>query len=733
MPISDDSLRPIAEKVHAGRRLSFDDGVTLFRSSDVHTVQQLAHGVRVRKNGFKTFYNVNVHLEPTNVCIYKCRFCAFGEHLRGDDAYTWTVDEVLAHLRKITPERATEVHIVGGLHPRLHLAYYEELFRAIRREFPRLHIKALTAVEIDYLAKVARLTHAQVLERLIAAGLQSMPGGGAEIFAQEIWDQICPEKPGAGNYLAVHRTAHRLGLRSNCTMLYGHLEDVEHRVDHMIRLRALQDETGGFQTFIPLAFNPINTDLEERGWTSGLDDLRTVAVARLMLDNFDHIKTYWIMVGEKTAQVALAWGADDIDGTVTEEKITHAAGARTPQALTVREIERLIREAGFEPVERDTLYRELSPPARAPEGAGAATRTPRVATHGSRRMSFDEALELMEHCRDLGALGEAAHAVRLAKHPEPVVTYIVDRNINYTNVCTEYCKFCAFYRPPRHSEGYVLDRETLARKSEELLAGGGRQILLQGGIHPDLRIEWYEDLLRWFGREFPELHIHGFSAPEIYRFAEISGISLEETIARLRDAGLRSIPGGGAEILTESTRRRISPLKITTDQWTEVMTTAHRLGLRSSATMVIGLGESMRERIEHLDLIRRVQDETGGFTAFIVWTFQEDHTPLKGKVELAGASEYLRVLSLARLYLDNVENMQSSWVTQGDKIGQMALFHGANDMGSTMFEENVVSAAGTTYSLDARAIERVIRTAGFRPQQRDFFYHWVEPRVPVMA
>ncbi|MBN1475648.1 dehypoxanthine futalosine cyclase [Candidatus Sumerlaeota bacterium] len=346
-------------------------------------------------------------------------------------------------------------------------------------------------------------------------------------------------------------------------------------------------------------------------------------------------------------------------------------------------------------------------------------------------MTFNEAVDLMEHCHDLAALGQAAHAVRLARHPEPVVTYIVDRNINYSNVCTELCKFCAFYRPKGHSESYILDRETFARKVEELREAGGRQILLQGGIHPDLKIEWYEEMLRWLRSDYPDIAIHGFSAPEIYRFAEISGISLRETIERLRDAGLQSIPGGGAEILTETSRQRISPLKITTDQWFEVMRTAHDLGMRTTATMMLGCGEAPRERIEHLERLRQLQDETGGFTAFICWTFQEENTALRGKVPLAGAHEYLRMLSIARLYLDNFENMQSSWVTQGAKIGQLALFHGANDMGSTMLEENVVSAAGTIFHMDARGIERVIRDAGFRPQQRDFFYNPVEPRVPV--
>lgn len=729
----DRNLAPIAAKVEAGQRLSFEEGVTLFHTPDVHTVQRLAHMVRTRLHGAKTYYNINTHLEPTNKCVFQCRFCAFAKKINDPEGYAWTVDEVLEHIRNTAPINATEIHIVGGLHSKMRTDYYCDLFRAIRREFPHLHIKALTAVEVDFFARMDKTTHDDVLRRLMDAGLGSMPGGGAEIFDPEIWDQVCKEKPGFQNYLAVHRTAHSLGLKSNCTMLYGHIESVEHRVDHMIRLRELQDETGGFQTFIPLAFNPMHTDLEEKGWTTGLDDLRTIAVSRLMLDNIPHIKTYWIMVGAKTAQVALSWGANDIDGTVTEEQITHAAGADTPQTLTVEKLEHLVREAGLVPVERDTLYNEIRrDEAEAPSPVSSVSDVAQAPSPVSaRRMSYDEAVELMEHCHDLAALGEAAHAVRMQKHPDDVVTYIVDRNINYSNVCTEYCKFCAFYRPKKNREAYILDRDVIASKMIELREAGGRQTLLQGGIHPDLGIEWYEDLLRWMRAEFPDIAVHGFSPPEIYRFAEISGIPLRDTIARLRDAGLQSIPGGGAEILTEQSRMRLSPLKITTDQWLEVMQTAHQLGLRTSATMMFGHGEEMWERIEHLDRLRRLQDETGGFTAFICWTFQEENTAMEGKVPLAGAHEYLRMLSIARLYLDNFDNMQASWVTQGAKIGQVALFHGANDMGSTMLEENVVSAAGTTFHMDAKGIERIVRDAGFRPQQRDFFYEHVEPRVAI--
>jgi aminodeoxyfutalosine synthase len=275
---ADPALGLIAEKVFAGERLSLDDGVALFVSRDVHTVQRLAHWERLRRHGRKAFYNINTHLEPTNRCVFACRFCAFAKRINDPEGYAWSVEEVLEHIRKTAPRNATEVHIVGGLHPKMRTSYYEDLFGAIGREFPHLHIKALTAVEIDFLARMDKIPHEEVLRRLMAAGLGSLPGGGAEIFDPEIWEIVCEEKPGVANYLMVHHTAHRLGLRSNVTMLYGHVEEPWHRVDHMVRVREAQDESlrsdwAGFQTFIPLAFNPMHTELEERGWTTGLDDL----------------------------------------------------------------------------------------------------------------------------------------------------------------------------------------------------------------------------------------------------------------------------------------------------------------------------------------------------------------------------------------------------------------------------------------------------------------------------
>jgi cyclic dehypoxanthinyl futalosine synthase len=342
------------------------------------------------------------------------------------------------------------------------------------------------------------------------------------------------------------------------------------------------------------------------------------------------------------------------------------------------------------------------------------------------RISPDEALELYRFpLEELGVLANARRDLAKAKsyngRGREIVTYIVDRNINYTNVCNVYCKFCAFYRTERDEDHYVLSFEQLDQKLDELSAVGGVQILMQGGHHPKLGFDWYIDLLRHIREKYPHINIHGFSPPEFQHFAETFGMPLREVISEFKNAGLGSIPGGGGEILVDRVRKKISPLKIDSDQWLEVMQVAHELGLKSSATMMFGHVETIEDRVEHLQRIREQQDRGGGFTAFICWTFQPQHTVLKVKYP-TGVAEYLRTQALARIFLDNIDNVQSSWVTQGPGIGQIALKYGANDFGSVMMEENVVSSAGTTFRLDATEIESLIRDAGYEPHRRNNWY-----------
>jgi aminodeoxyfutalosine synthase len=352
-------LEAIREKVEAGERLSFDDGLFLCERVDLFTLGELANRVRERKNGHFAYYNVNTHLNPTNVCVYRCTFCAFRADLKSAKGYVMSDEQVLARAAEAERRGATELHIVGGLHHQLPYDWYLNVIRIIHGAHPRLHLKAYTAVEWDWFARLTGRPTKDLLAEFQEAGLGSLPGGGAEIFHPEVRDRICEHKADAAEWLRIHREAHELGLRSNATMLYGHIEEARHRVDHLVRLRELQDETGGFQTFIPLAFHPDNTRLAHLRKPSGLLDLRTMAVSRLMLDNFPHVKAYWVMLGIPTAQVALSFGADDLDGTVVHEKIYHDAGSDSPQELSVAEIRRLIEEAGRVPVERDTLYREV--------------------------------------------------------------------------------------------------------------------------------------------------------------------------------------------------------------------------------------------------------------------------------------------------------------------------------------------------------------------------------------
>jgi aminodeoxyfutalosine synthase len=357
MPITFEDIR---KKLESGQRLSAMDGEFLFRRDiDPHAVGELADIVRRRMNGNIAYYNLNAHVNPTNVCYYRCALCAYSRDDADRHAFVLSIDEIIEHGRKANAMGCTELHIVGGSHPDKPYEWYLQIIRELHAAFPGMHLKAWTAVEIDWFSKISKKPVKAVLEEMMVAGMGSMPGGGAEIFDPEVRTRICARKADARRWLAVHRTAHGLGMKSNASMLFGHIEAIEHRIDHLLQLRRLQDATGGFQTFIPLAFHPKNTQFPSLPGPSAIDVLRTVAVSRLMLDNFAHIKAYWVSLGVGTAQAALAYGADDFDGTVAQEKIHHAAGATSPESLTLAELQHLIAETGREPVERDTLFRRV--------------------------------------------------------------------------------------------------------------------------------------------------------------------------------------------------------------------------------------------------------------------------------------------------------------------------------------------------------------------------------------
>jgi aminodeoxyfutalosine synthase len=360
MTATDAKTLELRDKLFAGQRLSFADGVHLDKFADLATLGEMANHVREAKNGNVTYYNVNQHLNPTNVCVYRCNFCAFRADLKSDRGYVMSDEQILHRAREATAAGATELHIVGGLHHQKPYAWYKHILEIIHDDYPELHLKAWTAVEWDWFQRVTKRPIEDLIEEMKEAGLGSLPGGGAEIFDPGVRAQLCEHKADGTEWLKIHRAAHNAGLRSNATMLYGHIETAEHRVDHLLQLRTLQDETGGFQTIIPLAFHPDNTRLAHIPRPTGVMDLRTMAMCRILLDNFPHVKAYWVMLTMPVAQVAQSYGADDIDGTVVHEKIYHEAGSDSPQEHTVADLRRLIREAGRDPVERDTLYNEVT-------------------------------------------------------------------------------------------------------------------------------------------------------------------------------------------------------------------------------------------------------------------------------------------------------------------------------------------------------------------------------------
>jgi len=370
LQINDEHLKPIADKVLAGERLAAEDGVALYRSPDLLAIGWLANYVREKKHGNTCFFNVNRHINPTNICVAHCKLCAFGRDPNAPGAYNFALEEIYLRAEQGMREGATEFHMVGGLHPDLPFEYFLEMMRGLKKRCPTVHLKAFTMVEVGYFSRIAKLSIRDTLVALKEAGVDSLPGGGAEIFNPRVRKLICDHKVSGRQWLNIARTAHEIGLRSNATMLYGHVETDDERVEHMLLLRELQDETHGFSAFIPLAFHPDNTGLAHLPPTTGYHDLKSIAISRLLLDNFDHIKAYWVMLTPSIAQIALRFGADDLDGTVVEEKIYHDAGAKTAEFTPRLELERLIREAGRVPVERDTLYRPVDrskmPPPQGP-------------------------------------------------------------------------------------------------------------------------------------------------------------------------------------------------------------------------------------------------------------------------------------------------------------------------------------------------------------------------------
>jgi dehypoxanthine futalosine cyclase len=707
-------------------RLSVAAALDLLKHADTAELMGRADAVRRQMHGQATYFTHSLNLNPTNVCENRCELCAFWREPDAPDAYTLTLDQARERLLAARAAGLTDLHIVGGLRETVGLEYCEALFRLAREIMPGVLIQGLTAVEIHYLARLAGISVPDTLHRLQAAGLSALPGGGAEIFGARTRERICSHKIAAAEWLEVHRQAHALGLPSNATMLFGHLETPEDIVDHLARLRELQDATGGFRAFIPLPFQPRGTRLPVSRGPGGYPSARVVALARLFLDNFQHVRVLGNYFDRKVLQVMLYSGVDDLGGTSLDERIARAAGAPQDQGFGgVEEMAAFVRAVGLEPVLVNSLYRPAAPlPTPAPSAARRRTGPSAALSAALRqaerheRLSAADALALHDEAsvHQLGALAEQR---RRRQVPGNLGTFVVDRNISITNVCEAGCKFCAFHVAPGSPRAFALSIDEIVRQVVESVERGASQVLLQGGLNPDLDIRFYEQMLAAI-KQRVQVCLHSLSPAEVHYLARRAGLTLRQALERLRLAGLDSLPGGGAEILVDAVRREVSPHKISSADWLAVMEAAQGLGMRTTATMVYGLGETGAQRVEHLLRLRELQDRTGGFTAFIPWSFQSSRT--QWPQPPASGLEYLRIVALARLVLDNVAHIQAGWVTEGPDLAQLALAFGADDFGGVLMEEQVVRATGTSYAIAPDQVIALIAQTGLTPAERDTQY-----------
>lgn len=713
------------QTIEPRNRLSPDAALELLRHGDTAELMGQANQFRLQLHGRTTYYTHSLNLNPTNICGNRCELCAFWREPDATDAYVMSLEQARERLLAARKMGLTDLHIVGGIQEDLGLEYYEALFRLAREILPTVLVQGLTAVEIHSLAQRATLPVSTVLRRLRDAGLSAIPGGGAEIFNAPVRDRICSRKISAEEWLSVHRQAHELGIPSNATMLFGHLETGEDIIDHLCRLRALQDLTGGLKAFIPLPFQPKGTRLAVKRGPCGYTTARVVAVARLFLDNIPHIRMLVNYADRKLLQVLLEGGADDLGGTSLDERIAKAAGAPTEQRFgTTGELETFITQLGLSPRLVNSRYESASQPD--PIFIGDAQETavaPLLRTALNKaglgsRLSAPEAVALLDKA-GLAQLGMLAHRRRFQAVPGTIGTFVMDRNLSSTNICEAGCKFCAFHVAPGSSKGFCLTANEMIQQVVESVGRGATQVLIQGGLNPDLDLQFYEHLFAAIKKRV-DVCVHSLSPTEVTYLARKGGLSLRETLERLRHAGLDSLPGGGAEILVNEVRQRVSPRKINADEWMAVMEVAQKMGIKTTATMVYGLGETSAQRVEHLLRIRALQDRTGGFTAFIPWSFQPNKTQLEQRP--ATGPDYLRMVALARLVLDNIPHIQAGWVTEGPDLAQLALVFGADDFGGVLMDEQVVRATGTTYAMAAELVVTLIAKTGLAPAQRDTQY-----------
>lgn len=708
----------------SGSRISPEQALELLREGGCAELMGRADGIRRDLHGRRTYFVHSLNLNPTNICENQCDLCAFWRDGGAEDAYVMSLEDARGRVEAAKGWGLTDVHIVGGLTERLGLDYYESLIRLCRRLLPGALVQGMTAVEIHYLAELDGLSVGEVLRRLKDAGLGAIPGGGAEIFAERVRARICPRKISAEQWLSVHEQAHAIGLPTNATMLFGHIESPAEIVDHLSRLRGLQDRTGGFGAFIVLPFHVKGTKLDVEAGPGGYAIARVVALARIFLDNFPHVRVLANYTDRKLLGVLARAGADDIGGTSLDERIARAAGAeRTHGFARPAEMADFVTALGLEPVLVNSAYEQAQPEATGDTLPAGIIKSDRLAGALARaaageRLSAEDAVELHDNAT-YQQLGELAHRRRLGAVEGGTVTFVLDRNISITNICEAGCKFCAFHVEPGSPDGFVLSMDEIVAKVVEAADVGATQIMLQGGLNPDLDLEFYEKMLLAV-KGCAEVWVHSLSPPEVCFLAEREGVSVEQVLVRLQAAGLDSLPGGGAEILVDDVRRRVSPGKIGAGEWFDVMEVAHALGMKTTATMVYGLGETTAQRMEHLIRVRDLQDRTGGFTAFIPWSFQSNRTQLSPKAQTG--VDYLRIVAMSRLVLDNVRHVQAGWVTEGPALAQLALSFGADDFGGVLMEERVVRATGVAYAVTGEQVVSLIRETGMTPVQRTTQY-----------
>jgi dehypoxanthine futalosine cyclase len=710
-------------------RISDEEALDMLQNMPTAELMARADAIRRERHGSKTYYVHSHNLNPTNLCVVKCRLCSFWRPEGAKDAYITTLDDARKNLERAQNWNLTDLHIVGGMIPELDITYYEKLFSLARKMLPGVLLQGMTAVEIHWIAGNAGISIKECLQRLQACGFGSISGGGAEIFHGDIRKKIATTKILAEHWLDVHETAHELGIPTNATMLFGHIEKDEHLVDHLSRLRNLQDKTNGFQAVIPLPFQANGKALGVKYTPGGDRQVRVAALSRIYCDNFPHVRMLVNYMDRKLLGVLTHSGVDDIGGTSLEERIAKEGGAPQSQKFfTAKEMEDFLLNHGHTPVLTNSVYDQIEgqPDVKAiPEAPVVSSRWKTILdrVEAGERINAEEAAIIYDEA-PFQELGRVAAKRRQDAVPGDIATYVFDKNLNTTNVCVVDCKFCAFYTKPESDNAYVKSPEQIVEQVKEAAAAGATQILIQGGLHPELKLDYYEKCLSGI-RDNVDIWIHSLSPTEIEFMAAMEHISIKECLQRLKDAGLQSLPGGGAEILNDEIRKQISPKKTRSKAWLDLMQDAHSIGLKTTATMVYGFGETTEQRIEHLMKVRDLQDRTGGFTAFIPWSFSADHTDLDCPRPQNGV-DYLRLIAMARIILDNVPHLQAGWVTEGPDVSQLALQFGADDYGGVLMTEEVVSATGVDYKVDEPLVIHLIREAGYVPAQRTTQYDMIK-------